>query len=97
MLVKATQVPSLKDNSPLSARSRTSNTYHTLEEMGSPGKSTILIHETGSGKLRTSNHSSHGSQQSLIQLSCSSVKEDVQQRESGDSKKYFQLEHQEFT
>lgn len=94
MLVKATQVPSIQDNSPLSARSRTSNTYHTLAEMESLGKSTTLIHDTDSGKLRTSNHSSNGSRQSLTQLSCCSVKKDEQQRESGDSKKYFELEQQ---
>nr|XP_034307590.1 uncharacterized protein LOC117683003 [Crassostrea gigas]XP_034307591.1 uncharacterized protein LOC117683003 [Crassostrea gigas]XP_034307592.1 uncharacterized protein LOC117683003 [Crassostrea gigas]XP_034307593.1 uncharacterized protein LOC117683003 [Crassostrea gigas]XP_034307594.1 uncharacterized protein LOC117683003 [Crassostrea gigas] len=94
MLVKATQVPSIKDNSPLSARSRTSNTYHTLAEMESLGKSTTLIHDTDSGKLRTSNHSSNGSRLSLTQSFGCSVKEDEQQRESGDSKKYFELEEQ---
>ncbi|XP_052679570.1 uncharacterized protein LOC128160314 [Crassostrea angulata] len=94
MLVKATQVPSIKDNSPLSARSRTSNTYHTLAEMESLGKSTTLIHDTDSGKLRTSNHSSNGSRLSLTQSFCCSVKEDEQQRESGDSQKYFELEQQ---
>ncbi|XP_034307589.2 uncharacterized protein [Magallana gigas] len=95
MLVKATQVPSLEDNSPLSARSKTSNTYYTLAEMGSLGKSTILIQDIGSDKLRTSNHSFNVSRQSLS--SCCSVKKDEQQRESGDSKKYFQLEQQELT
>lgn len=95
MLAKATQVPSLKDNSPLSERSRTSNTYHTLAEMGSLGKSTTFNQETGSGKLRRSNYSSQGSQQSLS--SGCSFKEDVQQRESGDNKTYFQLQQQNLT
>lgn len=92
MLVKATQVPSLEDNSSLIARSRTSNTYHTLAEMGSLGESTTLFQEIGSDKLRTSNHSPNGSRQSLS--SCCSVQKDEQQRESGDNKKYFQLEQQ---
>lgn len=92
MLVKATQVPSLKDNIPLNERSRTSNTYHTLAEMESLSKSTTLIHETSSGKLRTANYSSPGSRQSLT--SGCSVKEDMQQKESGNSKKYFELEQQ---
>lgn len=95
MQVKASQVPSLEDNSSLSARSKTSNTYYTLAEMGSLGKSATLIQEIGSDKLRTSNHSFNGSWQSLS--SCCSVKKDEQQRESGDSKKYFQLEQQELT
>lgn len=43
-------------------------------------------------KLRTSNHSPNGSRQSLS--SCCSVQKDEQQRDSGDNKKYFQLEQQ---
>lgn len=65
--------------------------------MGRAAKSTTLIHEIGSGKLRTSNLLSHGSRQCLTRSSCSSVKENEQQRESGDGKKYFQLEQQEIT
>lgn len=92
MLVKATQVPSLCGSSPLSERSRTSNTYHTLAKMERLDKSADSIHESGSSKLKTANHLSLGCRQS--QSSCRGVKDDVQQKESGDSKIYFQLEQQ---
>ncbi|XP_061195278.1 uncharacterized protein LOC133203520 [Saccostrea echinata] len=90
---KAIQVPSIKDKSPSSMRSRTSNVYHLLSEKGSPVESVNSIRESNSPKFSTSGDSIHNKSWRRKD-STTSINFMEQDFETGnaDSNDYFELE-----